>query len=157
MSGKDDKFFFGTDKESMNVDEYIKRINDITEYYYESCEKYKKKFYCCCFIRILASALIPVIALASVINWSTVIVSILAGMITVTEGYVNVSRAYEKWTKYRETCNALWIEQRYFAMKVGIYADVNNRVEKFVERCEGFMVEETSEWKKYIERAKEMK
>lgn len=42
-------------------------------------------------------------------------------------------------------------------MKVGIYADENNRVEKFVERCEGFMVEETNEWKRYIERAKEMK
>ena len=42
-------------------------------------------------------------------------------------------------------------------MKVGIYADETNRIEKFVERCEGFMVEETSEWKKYIERAKEMR
>ena len=33
MSTKDDKFFFGTDKENMNVEEYIKRINNITEYY----------------------------------------------------------------------------------------------------------------------------
>lgn len=33
----------------------------------------------------------------------------------------------------------------------------SNRIKNFVERCEGFMVEETSEWKKYIERAKEMK
>lgn len=157
MALKDDRFFFGTDKDYMNVDEYIKRINNITEYYYESCEKYKKRFYCCCFIRILASAMIPIISLASKIDWSTVVVSVLAGIITVTEGYVNVSRAYEKWTKYRETCNALWIEQRYFAMRVGIYKDESNRVEKFVERCEGLMIEETNEWKKYIERAKEMK
>lgn len=99
MSGKDDKFFFGTDKENMQVDEYIKRINNITEFYYENCEKYKKKFYCCCFIRMFASALIPIISLASQINWSTVVVSILAGVITITEGYVNVSRAYEKMNK----------------------------------------------------------
>ena len=137
----------------MNIDEYIKRVNDITEYYFENCERYKKKFYFCCFIRMFASAMIP---MASVINWSTVAVSVLAGIITITEGYVNVSRSYDKWTKYRETCNALWIEQRYFAMKVGIYAK-DDRIEKFVERCEGFMVEETNEWKRYIERAKEMK
>ena len=142
--------------ESMNIDEYIKRVNDITEYYFENCERYKKKFYFCCFIRMFASAMIPIISLASVINWSTVAVSVLAGIITITEGYVNVSRSYDKWTKYRETCNALWIEQRYFAMKVGIYAK-DDRIEKFVERCEGFMVEETNEWKRYIERAKEMK
>lgn len=154
--GKDDKFFFGTDKDVLNIDEYLKKINDITEYYYESCEKYKKKFYNCCFIRMFASALIPIISLASEVNWSTVIVSVLAGAITVTEGYVNISRAYEKWTKYRETCNALWIEQRYFAMKVGIYAN-DDRTEKFVEKCEGLMVEETNAWKNYIERAKEMK
>lgn len=140
----------------MNIDEYIKRVNDITEYYFENCERYKKKFYFCCFIRMFASAMIPIISLASVINWSTVAVSVLAGIITITEGYVNVSRSYDKWTKYRETCNALWIEQRYFAMKVGIYAK-DDRIEKFVERCEGFMVEETNEWKRYIERAKEMK
>lgn len=157
MTAKDERFFFGTDKECMNVEEYIKRINEITEYYYESCEKYKKRFYYCCFIRMLASSLIPIISLASQINWSTIVVSILAGIITLTEGYVNVSRAYEKWTKYRETCNSLWIEQRYFAMKVGIYADEDNRVKTFVERCERYMVEETNEWKRYIERAKEMK
>lgn len=156
MSVKEDRFFFGTDTESMNIDEYIKRVNDITEYYFENCERYKKKFYFCCFIRMFASAMIPIISLASVINWSTVAVSVLAGIITITEGYVNVSRSYDKWTKYRETCNALWIEQRYFAMKVGIYAK-DDRIEKFVERCEGFMVEETNEWKRYIERAKEMK
>lgn len=157
MSGRDDKFFFGIDKDNMNVNEYIKQINNITEYYFENCEKYKKKFYLCCFIRMFASALIPVVSLATQINWSTVVVSVLAATITITEGYVNISRAYDKWTKYRETCNALWIEQRYFAMKVGIYSDECNRVEKFVERCEGLMIEETNEWKRYIQRAKEMK
>ena len=27
----------------------------------------------------------------------------------------------------------------------------------FVDKCEGLMIEETNNWKKYIERAKEMK
>ena len=157
MSATGNKFFFGTDKDKMNIEEYIKRINEITEYYYERCEKYKRKFYFCCLLRILASSLIPIISLASQINWSTVAVSILAGIITISEGYVNVSRAYEKWTKYRETCNALWIEQRFFAMKVGIYANDESRIEKFVERCEGYMLDEINDWKKYIERAKEMR
>lgn len=30
MSAKDDKFFFGTEKDNMSIDEYLKRINDIT-------------------------------------------------------------------------------------------------------------------------------
>lgn len=81
----------------------------------------------------------------------------MVGVITITEGYVNVTRAYEKWTKYRETCNSLWIEQRYFAMKVGAYADKSKKIGIFVEICKGFIVEETSDWKKYIKRTKEMK
>ncbi len=157
MASKDDKFFFGTDKDNMEIGEYLNRINDITEYYYVSCERYKKKFYACCFVRILSSALIPIISLASAINWSTIIVSILAGMITVSEGYENVTRAYEKWTKYREICNALWIEQRQFAMKSGIYANEQDRINLFVSRCEELMIQEVNDWKRYIERAKEMR
>lgn len=157
MSGKDDKFFFGTDNTNLTIDEYIKKVNDIAEYYFESCEKYKKKFYTSCFIRMIASALIPVISLAFAVNWSTVVVSILASLITVTEGYVNVTRSYEKWTKYRETCNSLWFEQRQFAIKAGVYSNVAYREEIFIERCEGIMLAETNEWKKYIERAKDMK
>ena len=99
MSDNEQKFFFGTENDNMDIEEYLKRINAITQYYMEKCEKYKKRFYICCFIRIIASALIPIISLASVINWSTVIVSILASLITISEAYVNVTRAYEKWTK----------------------------------------------------------
>ena len=42
-------------------------------------------------------------------------------------------------------------------MKVGRYADENTRVEELVSRCEALMIEETNEWKIYIEKAKEMK
>lgn len=79
------------------------------------------------------------------------------GIITVSESYVNVTQAYEKWTKYRATCNSLWIEMRYFAMKAGRYADEKTRVSEFVNRCESLMIEETNEWKVYIEKAKDMK
>lgn len=151
-----DDFFFGTAKPDMNIQEYSNRINDITRYYTQSAEKYKQRFYFCCTIRLLASSLIPIISLASKITWSTVVVSILAGVITISEGYINISRAYDKWVKYRDTCNALWIEQRLFAMKSGAYSDDETRAQKFVERCEQLMIEETSEWKRYIERAKEL-
>lgn len=156
MDEKQKEFFFGTEKDNMNIDEYLKQINNITKYYYENCEKYKKEFYLCCSVRIIASALIPVISLASVINWSTILVSLLACLITISEAYVNVTRSYEKWTKYRDTCNLLWIEQRSFAMKSGIYADENKRVEYFVDNCESLLLEEMDEWRNYIERAKDM-
>lgn len=157
MKGKDDKFYFGTEKDGMNIDEYLERINNISEYYFSRCEKYKKQFYICCFVRIIASALIPIISLATEISPSTICVSILAGIITVSESYVNVTQAYEKWTKYRATCNSLWIETRYFSMKAGRYADENTRISEYVNRCESLMIEETNEWKIYIEKAKEMK
>ncbi len=153
---KDNEFFFGTQTDNMDIKEYLKRINDITKYYFEKCEKYKKRFYFCCFIRIISSAIIPVISLASVINWSTVTVSILACMTSISEAYVNVTRAYEKWTKYRDTCNLLWIEQRKFAIKASIYADENTRQKLFVDNCEMIMLTEMGEWRNYIERAKEM-
>lgn len=156
MEDKLERFFFGTDRDNMDIDEYLKRINNVTQYYYESCEKYKKRFYICCFIRIIASAIIPVISLASKVDWSTVCVSLLASLITISEAYVNVTRAYEKWTKYRDTCNLLWIEQRRFAMREGIYSDEKDRVDKFVSKCEMFLLDEMSEWRNYIERAKEM-
>lgn len=157
MKGKDDKFYFGTEKDGMNIDEYLERINNISEYYFSRCEKYKKRFYICCFVRIIASALIPIISLATEVSPSTICVSILAGIITISESYVNVTQAYEKWTKYRATCNSLWIETRYFSMKAGRYADENTRISEFVNRCESLMIEETNEWKIYIEKAKEMK
>lgn len=157
MKGRDDQFFFGTEKDGMDIDEYLKRINSISEYYFSSCEKYKKKFYLCCFVRIVASALIPIISLATEVSASTICVSILAGTITISESYVNVTQAYEKWTKYRATCNSLWIETRSFSMKVGRYANENTRVDELVSRCEALMIEETNEWKIYIEKAKEMK
>ena len=157
MKGKDNKFFFGTEKDGMDIEEYLKRINNISEYYFLRCEKYKKKFYFCCFVRIVASALIPIISLATEVSPSTVCVSILAGIITISESYVNVTQAYEKWTKYRAPCNSLWIETRYFSMKAGRYADENTRINEFVNRCESLMIEETNEWKIYIEKAKEMK
>lgn len=156
MGTQEERFFFGTEKDNMSINEYLKRINNITEYYYESCEKYKKRFYYCCFVRIIASAIIPVISLASVVDWSTICVSVLACLITISEAYVNVTRAYEKWTKYRDTCNSLWIEQRFFAMKTGVYADEKIREKEFVKKCESLMLEETKEWRTYIERAKEM-
>lgn len=58
---------------------------------------------------------------------------------------------------YRSTCNALWIEQRYFSMKVGIYSDSKKRTACFVNRRESLMQNEVNEWGQYIERAKEMR
>ena len=149
-------FFFGTEKDNMSIDEYLRQINNISQYYYDSCEKYKKKFYVCCFIRIIASALIPVISLASKVDVSTVIVSVLASVIIIAEAYVNVTRAYEKWTTYRDTCNLLWIEQRKFAMKDDIYSSEATRVKNFVNTCESILLNEMGQWRNYIERAKEM-
>lgn len=140
----------------MDINEYLKRINDITKYYFQSCEKYKKRFYICCFIRIIFSAIIPVILLASKVDWSTVCVSVLACCITISEAYVNVTRAYEKWTKYRDTCNLLWVEQRKFSMREGEYSDDKIRIDRFVCKCETLLLDEMSEWRSYIERAKEM-
>lgn len=152
----EEKFDFGTESDRMDINEYIKRINDISRYYFEKCEKYKKRFYFCCFIRIVASAIIPVISLASVINWSTVTVSILACLINISEAYINVTRAYEKWTKYRDACNLLWIEQRRFSARANKYSDDKTREKLFIDNCEAIMLNEMGEWRSYIERAKEM-
>src|SRR5699024_2836053 len=110
----------------------------------------------CCFVRIVASAIIPVVSLASEVDWSSVCISLLACLITISEAYVNVTRAYEKWTKYRDTCNLLWIEQRRFAMREGNYADENFRKDRFVGKCEALLLDEMSEWRDYIEKAKDM-
>ena len=95
--------------------------------------------------------------MSSEITWNTILVSVLASVIAITESYINVSRAYEKWVSYRQTCNFLWIEQRFFAMKTGEYSNENTREEAFVKKCEAFMLDEIGEWKNYIQRAKEMK
>lgn len=151
------KYFFGINKTEMNITEYVSRVNEISVYYFERCEKYKKMFYKCCFVRIIASSLIPIISLATEVSLSTIVVSVLSGIITLSESYVNITQAYEKWTKYRATCNSLWIETRLYAMKVGIYADESVRDKNYVERCESLMTEETNEWKRYINKAKDMK
>ncbi len=35
----EEKFYFGTESDNMDINEYIKRINDISRYYFEKCEK----------------------------------------------------------------------------------------------------------------------
>lgn len=154
---KTNKFFFGTEISKIDEDEYIKRINDITEYYFNSCENYKRKFYFCCYIRIAVSWLIPIISLSGGFTFTNILSASLAGILAVIESYVNITRAYDKWTNYRATCNSLWIEQRKFATHTGEYEDGPDRFKNFVKKCEGLMIEETNGWKKYIERAKEMK
>ena len=39
----DDEFFFGTEIDNIDINEYLEKINKISKYYYDSCEKYKKK------------------------------------------------------------------------------------------------------------------
>ncbi len=149
-------FFFGTDCENIDIDTYMKKINEITNYYDEQSTKYKKIFYACCVLRIFSSAIIPIVALGSVINVYTVIVSILAFLITIAESLVNVTRCYDKWTKYRLTCNSLWIEQRSFAARRAKYDNDENRNKIFIETCESLIEGEVIGWKEYIKRAQEM-
>lgn len=150
------KHFFGLEKDNIDIGEYLKAVNDISKYYFERCEKYKKRFYFCSFVRIISSAIIPVISLGAKINWSTITVSILACLISISEAYINVTKAYEKWTKYRDTCNLLWIEQRKFSVKANSYSNENIREKLFIDNCEAIMSNEMREWRNYIERVKEM-
>lgn len=83
-------------------------------------------------------------------------VSILACFISISEAYINATRAYEKWTKYRDTCNLLWVEQRRFSVRARIYSDDETREKLFIDNCETIMLNEMGEWRSYIERAKEM-
>ena len=41
-------------------------------------------------------------------------------------------------------------------MKEGVCSDEKTRVDKFVGKCEMLLLDEMSEWRDYIERAKEM-
>ena len=75
---------------------------------------------------------------------------------SISEAYVNVTRSYEKWTKYRDAFNLLWIEQRRFSARASIYSDDVTREKLFIDNCETIMLDEMGEWRSYIERAKEM-
>lgn len=151
-----DNFFFGTDHDNIDMNEYLQKINDITKYYDSQSTRYKKNFFTCCTIRLIASAAIPVISLGAPINIFTIITSTLACVITISEAYVNISRCYDKWTKYRFTCNALWIEQRSFSAHRQKYSDSSTRNKLFIESCESIIENEVSEWREYIKRAQEM-
>lgn len=157
VNEKSENFFFGTECVDIDMNEYMSKINDITKYYNTQSSHYKKRFLSCCWVRIVASAAIPVISLGAAINIYTIIASVLACIITISEAYVNISRCYDKWTKYRDTCNALWIEQRSYAAHREKYADISTRNTLFVETCESIIENEVSEWRQYIKRAQEMR
>lgn len=41
MKNQNDNFFFGTEKDEMNIDEYVERINNISKYYFSSTKVFK--------------------------------------------------------------------------------------------------------------------
>lgn len=103
---------------------------------------------------IIASALIPILALQEAPNFK-LYVAVLGAAIVVAEGLAHINQWQNTWLTYRNTCEALIHEKYAFLERIGPYDNDDPVVARktLVERAEGIMAAEHSKWVSIQEKA----
>lgn len=135
-------------------DEYSNIIGKLLIYYNRRSKFYKKVYYILSGSRIVMTALIPVFVIMESPLLSNGIVALLSAGALIAEGFLGISHAQDKWKSYRQTCDQLCSEQRFYCTKKGIYNGIEDPSEVFVINCEKIIKEEGSRWKEYIQETK---
>ena len=103
-------------------------------------------------IEIVAAAAIPVSAVALPGDKSKLISSLLAAVILVVQGLIELLGSRQKWTNYVETKEALEREQRRYIHNVTPY-DKDDRISKFLDRIDAIQKSDFETWSKLMDAA----
>jgi hypothetical protein len=145
-------------KEKPDISDYLKeRLKHQIDWYEDNAVSNMKRFYLGQIVIIVVSAIIPVINVYDFPNDSSIVdisirlwSSVLGGTIAISTGFIQLTKAQEKWILYRSTAESLKREYTLFSLDSGEeYAQEKNPEEKkvlFINRCESIMAVEGTKY-----------
>ncbi len=139
----------------MTEEEYIDdRLNDQISWYGKKSQTNQKLFNRLRLLEIVAAAIIPFLAgIGSAIPYYSIIIGALGAMIAVSAGLSALYKYHENWIEYRTTSETLKHEKYLFQTKCSPY-DNDDAFCKLVQRVEGLISKENTQWSRYAEKAK---
>lgn len=131
----------------MDESSYIKeRLDDQIGWYDNKSISAQNKYKRLKLVEIIIAALIPVLSIFSQdfiqVTW---VIALFGGVITIIEGWLNVSNYHENWIEYRSICETLKHEKYMFITGTGIY-NTDEPFKLLVERVESIISKENLNW-----------
>lgn len=139
----------------MNEDEYLNdRLNDQIDWYDKKSQTNQKWFKKLRLLEIIAAAVIPFLAgIGPKIPFYSGIIGCLGVIIAVSAGLSALYKYHENWIEYRTTSETLKHEKFLFQAKCSPY-DNDEAFCKLVQRVEGLISKENTQWSRYVEETK---
>lgn len=141
----------------MNYDYISERYEPQMEYYSSKSVECRRKYHFWSVTSIVCSALVPVVALGTDLNFvSKVVVALLGASTTICSSILLHFRYQELWFRYRNTHNSLQGEHEQYSARIGAYKllDDEAAISLFAEKCEQIMEQEHTAWKAVYDKPK---
>ncbi len=134
----------------MDKDQYLsERLEDQIDWYDKRSQKNQTWFKSLRVTEISCAAVIPFIAgMSESIPYSQVIIGTLGVVIAICAGLSAVNKYQENWLTYRTTCETLRHEKYLYLTGCKPY-DGEEAFGQFVERVEGLISKENSQWSRF--------
>lgn len=134
-------------------EEYIKdRLNDQIVWYCKKSQTNKKLFNRLRLLEIVSAAIIPFLAgIGNSIPHYTIIIGTLGVIIAVSAGSSALYKFHENWIEYRTTAETLKHEKYLYKTHCQPY-DQDDAFCRLVQRVEGLISKENSQWSRYCEK-----
>lgn len=139
----------------MNEEEYLKdRLNDQIDWYDKKSQTNQKWFKRLRLLEIVVAAIIPFLAgIGTSVPYYSIIIGGLGVMIAVSAGLSALYKYHENWIEYRTTSETLKHEEYLYQTKCQPY-DGDDAFCKLVQRVEGLISKENTQWSRYVEKTK---
>ena len=139
----------------MNEDEYIaNRLDDQIEWCSNRSRVNQAWFKRLRLVEISAAAIIPFLAgIGPVFPYYQLVIGALGVVIAISAGLASLYKFHENWIEYRTTSETLKHEKYLYLARCSPY-DSNDAFCKLVQRVEGLISKENSQWSRHVEKAK---
>jgi hypothetical protein len=139
----------------MKEEEYLaERLNDQIVWYDQKSQTNQKWFKRLRLLEIIAAAIIPFLAgIGSSTPYYSVLIGTLGALIAVSAGLSALYKYHENWIEYRTTSETLKHEKFLYQTKCVPY-NSEDAFCRLVQRVEGLISKENTQWSRYAEKAK---
>lgn len=98
------------------------------------------------YLIVVAAILTPLVAFNADCPYLRIVAAALSASIVIATSLLTQLKCHEDWLSYRSSWDALERERRLFETNTGVYASAQDKGALFVERVEGIMAKEGSDF-----------
>jgi hypothetical protein len=137
----------------MNEEQYLnERLDDQINWYSKKSQTNQRWFKRLRLLEIIAAAIIPFLAgLGTKVPYYSIIIGALGVIIAVSAGLSALYKYHENWIEYRTTSETLKHEKYLYQAKCSPY-DNENALCCLVQRVEGLISKENTQWSRYADK-----